>query len=197
MKILLRRFLWKCLGIDYSYMMKLAGQPFLKYDAFTQIGKHSFDNNDLVYRWSNAPLVIGDYCSISFHVKFIVDDGKHCAHGITNYPFQSSNIGLKQGIFVGHDVWIGMNSVVLYGVHIGNGVTIAAGSVVTKDVPDYCVVGGVPAKIIKFKCTPEEVGKMNRIAWWNWPDNVIKDNLDDFRLSIPQFIEKHFYEKRS
>lgn len=59
----------------------------------------------------------------------------------------------KEGITIGNDVWIGMNVIILNGVTIGNAVTVAAGAVVTTDVPDYCVVGGVPAKIIKHKCT--------------------------------------------
>jgi len=145
----------------------------------------------MVYRWSDAPLQIGRYCSISYHVKFVLDDGTHCYNHVSNYPFGTNVIGEKRGIVIGNDVWIGMGTTILNGVEIGNGVTIAAGSVVTKDVPDYCIVGGVPSKVINEKCSREEASLMNQIAWWNWDDEKIRQRMDDFRLSIPEFIAKY------
>lgn len=97
----------------------------------------------------------------------------------------------KEGITIGNDVWIGMNSIILPGVKIGNGVTIAAGSVVNKDIPDYAVVGGVPAKIIKIKYETEIVEKLNDIAWWNWSEEHILRNKTDFYLPLQDFITKH------
>ena len=84
-----------------------------------------------------------------------------------------------------------MNVIILNGVTIGNGVTVAAGAVVTTDVPDYCMVGGVPAKIIKNKCTEEEKSVMNEISWWNWSKDSIDANQADFNLPISDFINKH------
>lgn len=191
MKNKFRLVLWRILGIDYNHILKEVDSVFLKEDSYTTLGYKSYDNNALVYRWSNAPLQIGRYCSISYQVKFILDDGKHCYNQVTNYPFVSNGIDGKRGIIIGNDVWIGMGSTILNGVKIGNGVTIAAGAVVTHDIPDYCVVGGVPAKIIKEKCTPEEAIAMNKIAWWDWSDERIKANMADFRLSISNFIAKH------
>lgn len=148
----LRRFLWRVLGIDYNHMIRVVDMPYLKNDNFTTLGEGTYDNNALVYRWSDAPLVIGRYCAISYGVKFIMDDGKHYTECVSSYPFKNRT-PQKGGITIGNDVWIGMNVIILNGVTIGNGVTVAAGAVVTTDVPDYCVVGGVPAKIIKHKCT--------------------------------------------
>lgn len=145
----------------------------------------------MVYRWSDAPLVVGKYCSISYHVKFIVDDGKHGFNHVSNYPFQTNEIDQKQGIIIGNDVWIGMGVTILNGVRIGDGVTIAAGAVVTKDVPDYCVVAGVPARIEREKCTREEAETMKKIAWWNWPEERIYACISDFQLPISDFIKKH------
>lgn len=80
---------------------------------------------------------------------------------------------------------------ILNGVKIGDGVTVAAGSVVTKDIPDYCVVGGVPARVIKKKCTDEQVIQMKSIAWWNWSETKIEAHKTDFMLSFTDFINKH------
>ena len=187
----IRALLWKLLGVDRVHLNRVIDNVFLKEDKHFSIGYKSYNNHAIVYRWSDAPLVIGKYCSISYHVKFILDDGKHCFNKVTNYPFPSNEIGPERGIVVGNDVWIGMDTIILNGVKIGNGVTVAAGSVVTHDVPDYCVIGGVPAKVLRLKCTHEEAMIMNEIAWWDWDDERIKDSVVDFRLSIPEFIAKY------
>ena len=186
----LRRFLWRVLGIDYNHMIRVVDMPYLKNDNFTTLGEGTYDNNALVYRWSDAPLVIGRYCAISYGVKFIMDDGKHYTECVSSYPFKNRTTQ-KGGITIGNDVWIGMNVIILNGVTIGNGVTVAAGAVVTTDVPDYCMVGGVPAKIIKHKCTEEEKSVMNEISWWNWSKDSIDANQADFNLPISDFINKH------
>ena len=186
----LRRFLWRVLGIDYNHMIRVVDMPYLKNDNFTTLGEGTYDNNALVYRWSDAPLVIGRYCAISYGVKFIMDDGKHYTECVSSYPFKNRT-PQKGGITIGNDVWIGMNVIILNGVTIGNAVTVAAGAVVTTDVPDYCVVGGVPAKIIKHKCTEEEKRVMNEISWWNWSKDSIDANQADFNLPISDFINKH------
>lgn len=188
----LRKIFWRILGIDYIHMIRVVDQPFLKNDAYTRIGYKSYDNNALVYRWSDAPLIIGKYCSISYNVRFIMDEGGHTFNTISSYPFKTNKCNMERsGIVVGNDVWIGMNAIIMYGVSIGDGATIAAGSVVTKDVAPYTVVGGVPAKLIKEKCTREERTKMQKIAWWNWPNDVVESRLSDFNLSYAEFIKKY------
>ena len=186
----IRELLWKILGFSHNHMVKVTDLPYLKNDTFTRLGEGTYDNNALVYRWTNAILNIGKYCSISYGVKFIMDDGKHYTECVSSYPFKNRT-PQKGGITIGNDVWIGMNVIILNGVTIGNGVTVAAGAVVTTDVPDYCVVGGVPAKIIKHKCTEEEKSVMNEISWWNWSKDSIDANQADFNLPISDFINKH------
>ena len=186
----IRELLWKILGFSHNHMVKVTDLPYLKNDTFTRLGEGTYDNNALVYRWTNAILNIGKYCSISYGVKFIMDDGKHYTECVSSYPFKNRT-PQKGGITIGNDVWIGMNVIILNGVTIGNGVTVAAGAVVTTDVPDYCVVGGVPAKVIKHKCTEEEKSVMNEISWWNWSKDSIDANQADFNLPISVFINKH------
>lgn len=186
-----RKFLWNILGISKEHIQWVADNHYLKEDSNTIVGYKTYDNNAIVYRWSNAPLTIGKYCSISYGVKFILDDGKHGYNNVTSYPFHSNEIMNAKGIRIGNDVWIGMDCIILPGITIGNGVTIAAGSVVTKDVPDYCVVAGVPARIIREKCNENEKLAMNSIAWWDWDDAIIKERMDDFKLSLSSFVMKY------
>ena len=187
MKEKLRKILWRVMGVNYEHVMRVIDPVYTKEDKYTIIGKNSYANNAQIYRWSDAPLHIGKYCSISYDVHFVMDDGKHKTNTVSSYPFTSRSVGKAQGITIGNDVWVGIGVTILYGVKIGNGVTIAAGSVVTKDVPDYCVVGGVPASIIKRKCSEEESKEMNKIAWWDWPEDVIAERQKDFEMKISFF----------
>lgn len=94
-------------------------------------------------------------------------------------------------ICIGNDVWIGRNVIITNGANIGNGVLVAAGTVVTKDVPDYAVVAGVPARIIRYRYNKEQIASLNRIAWWDWSDEKIRENYEDFFLPVDEFIKKH------
>lgn len=92
---------------------------------------------------------------------------------------------------IGHDVWLGRNVIITNGARIGNGVVAGAGAVITKDVPDYAVVAGVPARIIRYRYTPEQIDALNKIQWWNWTDDEIRDRYDDFYLPIEDFTKKY------
>ena len=94
-------------------------------------------------------------------------------------------------ITIGNDVWLGRRVIVTNGSNIGNGVIAGAGAVITKNVPDYAVVGGVPARIIRYRYTPEQIKALNQIAWWDWPDEKIREYYNDFYLSVEEFIKKH------
>ena len=88
-------------------------------------------------------------------------------------------------------MWLGRNVLITNSSNIGNGVIAGAGAVITKDVPDYAVVAGVPARIIRYRYTQEEIEALNRIAWWNWSDEKIRENYDDFYLGVKEFIYKY------
>lgn len=95
-------------------------------------------------------------------------------------------------VTIGHDVWIGHGAIVLPGVRVGTGSVIAAGAVVSKDVPEYTVVGGVPARPIKCRFPKDVVEGLLALAWWDWPHERIGLALEDFRnLSVQAFVQKY------
>ena len=94
-------------------------------------------------------------------------------------------------IHIGNDVWLGRNVLITNYSSIGNGVIAGSGAVITKDVPDYAVVAGVPARIIRYRYTPDQIKALNEIKWWDWSDEVIRERYDDFYLPIEEFINKY------
>lgn len=95
-------------------------------------------------------------------------------------------------VTLGHDVWVGHGAVVLPGRQIGTGAVIAAGAVVTKDVPPYAIVAGVPARFVKCRF-PQEIGqRLIALGWWDWSHEALRAALNDFRvLPVEAFLEKH------
>lgn len=92
---------------------------------------------------------------------------------------------------IGNDVWIGLEAVILPGITIADGAVIAAGAVVTKDVPPYAVVGGNPATILKFRFCPEIIAALLQIRWWDWTDEKIAANRDLFDGPVEEFVRHH------
>lgn len=211
----LRKVLWKILGVNFYNFLNSKKHVALKDADWVEVGFKSYDNGAYVWRWNvNTKLVIGNYCSIANDVHFVCDSGYHSESEITSFPlfhelldkednvviggrsFMVKNITKelkpkKQNIIIGNDVWIGARVTILPGVSVGNGVTILTGSVVSEDVPDYAIVGGVPAKILKLKHSQDIINKLNLISWWNWKETKIKDSINDFYLPIDEFIKKH------
>lgn len=98
---------------------------------------------------------------------------------------------LSQKISIGHDTWIGHGVMIMPNVTVGNGAIIAAGAIVTKDVPPYAVVMGVPAKIVKYRFDDEMIAGLEKIAWWDWSAATIKERFEDFRSPITEFVAKY------
>lgn len=97
---------------------------------------------------------------------------------------------------IGNDVWLGKNVTICNGSYIGNGVIAGAGAIITKDVPDYAVVVGCPARIIRYRYNQEQINALNIIAWWNWPDDKIRACYEDFYDDIEVFIQKHRNDRK-
>jgi len=95
-------------------------------------------------------------------------------------------------VIIGNDVWIGHGVIVLPGVAVGDGAVLAAGAVVTKDVPPYTIVGGVPAKVIRARFAADIAAQLQAIAWWNWPLEKLMANLADFQSSdLRAYCQRH------
>ena len=149
-----------------------------------------FENNVLYhYDFIGDKLIIGKFCAIATGVKFIMNGANHKMNALTTYPFgifgsgweagqpALTDLPIKGDTFVGNDVWIGYESVVMPGVKIGDGAIIAAKSVITTDVPPYTIVGGNPAKIIKQRFDDQIVTKLLAIKWWDWSVEKITHNI--------------------
>jgi acetyltransferase-like isoleucine patch superfamily enzyme len=96
----------------------------------------------------------------------------------------------NKNITIGNDVFIGMNVTILDGVKIGNGVVVGACSFVNKDIPDYAIVGGNPAKILKYRFNENEIERLNSLSWWNWDEDKLK-NVESHFFNIDIFLNSH------
>lgn len=159
-----------------------------------KIGDYSYINGGILYN-----VEMGKFCSVGFNV--CIGPGEHQLNNVTTYPVDARIVHHggylefeNKLTVIGNDVWIGHGAIILGGVKVGNGAVIAAGSVVTKNVPDYAIVAGVPAKVIKYRCSKEIADKINRIAWWNWsPIHIVEKNRD-LHIPLEEFASKYITE---
>ena len=151
-----------------------------------------FEKNNVLYHYpiNHDRLIIGKFCSIACGAKFIFNCANHTLKSLSTYTFPlfyeewdlpKSEVAAawdnKGDIVIGNDVWIGFEAVILAGVKIGDGAIIGARAVVTKDVPPYSIVGGIPAKIIRKRYSPDIIEQLLSLRWWDWTKEKIKRNL--------------------
>ncbi|EOU1879021.1 CatB-related O-acetyltransferase [Clostridium perfringens] len=155
-----------------------------------------------VYTWGseNEELIIGNYVSIASDVKFILG-GNHRYDIFSTYPFKVK-LGLEEieaysngKIKICDDVWIGMNTTIMSGVTIGQGAIIAAGSVVTKDVEPYSIVGGNPCKLIKYRFDTDLINKIKNINMEELESENIIKNIDIFYKSLDDSVLSEIIER--
>jgi len=161
-----------------------------------QIGRHTYiQKNSRIF---NAN--IGNFCSIASNV--LIAPGLHFRSGISTHPsFYLKNNPLTmtfsdvdtfktfEDVIIGHDVWIGENAIIMDGITVGTGAIIAASSVVTKNIEPYAIVAGVPAKVLKFRFTEDQISDLLESEWWDLPNNWLKDN-HKLMSSPNEFIKK-------
>ena len=148
------------------------------------IGAHTYGTpiiKDYVY--DETRLIVGKYSALS-ETATVMLGGEHAIDRVTTYPhrimWKMDGAG-KDGIpvptgdtVIGNDVWLTQLAFVRSGVHIGDGAVVASGAVVTKDVPPYAIVGGNPARVIRYRHTEEQRAALLEIRWWDWPDEQVR-----------------------
>lgn len=152
-----------------------------------------FEKNNVLYMYpiNQDHLIIGRFCSIACGAKFLFTSGNHAMRSLSTYTFpiffDEWNLDPKHiteawdkkgDIIIGNDVWIGYEALIMSGVTIGDGAIIGARAVVTKDVPPYTIVAGVPAKPIRRRFNDEVIETLQSAQWWNWEKERIEKNLD-------------------
>jgi virginiamycin A acetyltransferase len=163
-----------------------------------KVGKHTYGNlHVLEYHVDGERLEIGNYVSIADKVQFVLG-GIHQTETFTTYPLMAKlirkNLELdamsKGPIIVEDEVWIGTSSMILSGVTIGRGAIIGAGSVVTKDVPPFSIVAGIPAKVIKMRYDENIRGQLKKMCLADFDDDYILKNIDSFYLPVQDFLDQ-------
>ena len=151
-----------------------------------------FEKNNVLYHYpiNHDRLIIGKFCSIACGAKFLFNSANHTLSSLSTYPFpiffEEWDLEIKDitkawdnkgDIVIGNDVWIGYEAVILAGVTIGDGAVIGTRAVVTKDVPPYTIVGGIPAKPIKKRFPQETIDALLKIKWWGWDKKHIAQQI--------------------
>ncbi len=199
---------------------KLGAEPFIhptaqvrdsRFGAYCEVGARTKVSEcsfgDYSYIVNDADIIyatVGKFCSIAAHTR--INPGNHPLErvALNHFTYRSSAYGLGEDdadffqwrrdhhVTLGNDVWIGHGAILLPGVSVGNGAAIGAGAVVSKDVPPFAIVVGVPGRVLRYRFTPEIIAALERIAWWDWPHEQLRDGLRDFRsMTAEDFCAKY------
>lgn len=181
---------------EILYLKNVVKNPNIQIGDFTIYNDfvndpRDFQKNNVLYHYpiNKDKLIMGKFCSIACGTKFLFNSANHRLGSLSTYTFplfyDQWNTGMevteawdnKGDIVIGNDVWIGYEAVILSGVTIGDGAIIGARAVVTKDVPPYTIVGGIPAKPIRKRFSDEDIEFLCKIKWWDWDVDKISESI--------------------
>jgi virginiamycin A acetyltransferase len=149
----------------------------------------AFETRNVLYHYGPEKLIIGKFCAFAEGVRFLMNGANHRMDGPSTFPFPilggswTEHADLITGLpsrgdtVVGNDVWLGNGTTVMPGVRIGHGAITATGSVVVDDVPDYGIVGGNPARLIRRRYDDADIARLLALAWWDWPVEHLTEHL--------------------
>ena len=179
------------------YLKNVVTRPGIQVGEYTMYNDfvndpRDFEKNNVLYHYpvNHDRLLIGKFCSIACGAKFLFNSANHALGSLSTYPFpifydewglEGKNVAdawdNKGDIALGNDVWIGYEAVILAGVTIGDGAIIGARAVVTRDVPPYAIVGGVPTRLIRRRFDDATIEALLDLRWWNWEPERIRQAL--------------------
>jgi virginiamycin A acetyltransferase len=163
----------------------------------------AFERDAVLYAYGPERLIIGSYCAIASGVRFVMPGANHADLGPSTFPFgifgepwAERTMDLVMGApsrgdtVVGNDVWLGYQALVLPGVTIGHGAVVAAATVVAADVPPYAIVAGNPARVVRMRFDEQDVERLLRAAWWDWPPELITEHARTIMAGTPAELER-------
>lgn len=166
-------------------------QELIKRGLKVDVGRYSYGVPKVSWAASDKSrhLRIGSFCSIADNVRIYVGiQGRHTTDFLSTYPIgmvfgRPESIAVSKAlkgvldVEIGSDVWIGLDTIILAGARIGHGACVGTRSLITSDVPPYAIVGGSPARLIRYRFDEKTIARLLEIRWWDWPDDKIRQNL--------------------
>lgn len=152
-----------------------------------KVGRYTFGTERITIMYPDANLVIGSFCSIGQNIRIYLG-GNHGTSWCSVYPFGHINQAVfpyhgrghpstNGPVIIKNDVWIGDSCTIMSGSQIGDGAVVANNSHVVTSIPPYAIYGGNPAKLIRYRFSPEVIARLLAVRWWNWPDEKINKYL--------------------
>jgi virginiamycin A acetyltransferase len=166
-------------------------------------GATGFEHLNVLYAYGPERLVIGKYCAIATGARFLMAGSEHPTMGVSTFPFTMfggrwaeetldivTSVPSRGDTVIGNDVWLGHQVTVMPGIRIGDGAIIAAGAVVTADVPPYTIAGGNPARPIRQRFDDADIERLQRAAWWDWPVDLVTEHARTIMAGTPDDIAR-------